>query len=78
MVAQPGFRKTVDGLVQATRQAAEAPAWFQKNHLDSPLGPPDRFDVNYGMADNRISVVRLDVPDVQSPEAIAYPPKAKV
>jgi len=28
VVAQHGFRKTVDGLVQATRQAAEEPAWF--------------------------------------------------
>ena len=27
------------------------------------LGLPDRFDVYYGMADNRIGVARLDVPD---------------
>ncbi len=27
------------------------------------LGAPDRFDVYYGMADNRIGVARLDVPD---------------
>ena len=27
------------------------------------LGSPDRFDVYYGMADNRIGVARLDVPD---------------
>ena len=27
------------------------------------LGTPDRFDVYYGMADNRIGVARLDVPD---------------
>jgi hypothetical protein len=26
------------------------------------LGSPDRFDVYYGMADNRIDVARLDVP----------------
>jgi beta-1,2-mannobiose phosphorylase / 1,2-beta-oligomannan phosphorylase len=26
------------------------------------LGSPDRFDVYYGMADNRIGVARLDVP----------------
>ena len=26
------------------------------------LGTPDRFDVYYGMADNRIGVARLDVP----------------
>ncbi|NJC26965.1 glycoside hydrolase family 130 protein [Neolewinella antarctica] len=27
------------------------------------LGQPDRFDVYYGMADNRIGVARLDLPD---------------
>jgi len=27
------------------------------------LGTPDRFDVYYGMADNRIGVARLDLPD---------------
>ena len=27
------------------------------------LGSPDRFDVYYGMADNRIGVARLDVPE---------------
>ncbi len=28
------------------------------------LGKPDRFDVYYGMADNRIGVARLDLPEV--------------
>ncbi|MGD1052636.1 MAG: glycosidase [Candidatus Dormibacteria bacterium] len=28
------------------------------------LGPPDRFDVYYGMADNRIGVARLDLPEL--------------
>ncbi len=28
------------------------------------LGMPNRFDVYYGMADNRIGVARLDLPDV--------------
>jgi phosphoglycolate phosphatase-like HAD superfamily hydrolase len=27
------------------------------------LGMPDRFDVCYGMADNRIGVARLDLPN---------------
>ena len=27
------------------------------------IGAPDRFDVYYGMADNRIGVARLDLPD---------------
>jgi predicted GH43/DUF377 family glycosyl hydrolase len=42
------------------------------------LGLPDRFDVYYGMADNRIGVARLDVPDSLPPEAVADPPEAKV
>jgi starch phosphorylase len=31
------FRKKIDGLVQARRAAAEAPAWFQQTHPQSPL-----------------------------------------
>jgi len=31
------------------------------------LGTPDRFDVYYGMADNRIGVARLDVPETLPP-----------
>ena len=32
------------------------------------LGLPDRFDVYYGMADNRIGVARLDVPERLLPQ----------
>jgi beta-1,2-mannobiose phosphorylase / 1,2-beta-oligomannan phosphorylase len=32
------------------------------------IGSPDRFDVYYGMADNRIGVARLDLPDHLPPE----------
>jgi beta-1,2-mannobiose phosphorylase / 1,2-beta-oligomannan phosphorylase len=28
------------------------------------IGAPDRFDVYYGMADSRIGVARLDVPEL--------------
>ena len=42
------------------------------------LGTPDRFDVYYGMADNRIGVARLDLPDHISAEAAADAPEAKV
>ena len=41
------------------------------------LGLPDRFDVYYGMADNRIGVARLDVPESLPPGALADPPRAK-
>ena len=42
------------------------------------LGLPDRFDVYYGMADNRIGVARLDMPDFLPPGGVADPPEAKV
>jgi predicted GH43/DUF377 family glycosyl hydrolase len=42
------------------------------------LGLPDRFDVYYGMADARIGVARLDVPDVLPPGGLTDPPEAVV
>jgi predicted GH43/DUF377 family glycosyl hydrolase len=42
------------------------------------LGKPERFDVYYGMADDRIGVARLDLPDVLPRGGIADPPEAKV
>ncbi len=42
------------------------------------LGLPDRFDVYYGMADDKIGVARLDVPDILPPGRAADPPEAKV
>jgi hypothetical protein len=41
------------------------------------LGTPDRFDVYYGMADSRIGVARLDVPEWLPPGARAEPARAK-
>ena len=41
------------------------------------LGMPDRFDVYYGMADNRIGVARLDVPESLPPGALADPPRVR-
>lgn len=38
----------------------------------------DRFDVYYGMADNRIGVACLDMPDFFPSEGVADPPEAKV
>ena len=42
------------------------------------LGSPARFDLYYGMADDRIGVARLDVPDFLPPGGLADPPGAKV
>jgi len=41
------------------------------------LGLTDRFDIYYGMADNRIGVARLDVPNELPPQAVANAAKAK-
>ena len=41
------------------------------------LDMPDRFDVYYGMADNRIGVARLDVPGLPA-GALADSPQGKV
>ena len=41
------------------------------------LGLPDRFDVYYGMADNRIGVARLDVPEFLPQGALADAPPVK-
>ena len=42
------------------------------------LGTPDRFDIYYGMADNRIGVARLDSPDHLPAGTDADRPDAKV
>jgi predicted GH43/DUF377 family glycosyl hydrolase len=42
------------------------------------IGSPGRFDVYYGMADNRIGVARLDLPDFVPTGGAADPPEAKV
>ena len=42
------------------------------------LGLQDRFDIYYGMADNRIGLARLDLPDLLPQEGAADAPNAKV
>ena len=42
------------------------------------IGAPDRFDVYYGMADNRIGVARLDVPQSLPSGGVAHPPAEEV
>ena len=42
------------------------------------LGLPDRFDIYYGMADSRIGVARLDLPDSLPSGGVAAQPKGKV
>jgi predicted GH43/DUF377 family glycosyl hydrolase len=42
------------------------------------LGLPNRIDVYYGMADSRIGVARLDIPEFLPPGKVADPPDEKV
>lgn len=42
------------------------------------LGQPERIDVDYGMADDRIGVARLDLPSDLPPEARADPHAGEV
>ena len=42
------------------------------------LGSPNRFDVYYGMADDRIGVARLDLPDALPPGGVGARPAGKV
>jgi predicted GH43/DUF377 family glycosyl hydrolase len=41
------------------------------------LGLPNRLDVYYGMADSRIGVARLEVPDTLPSGSVADSPEAK-
>jgi starch phosphorylase len=49
--ADPAFRKRVDALVQARRQAAKAPAWFQQDHPQSPLTRVAYFSMEFMLSE---------------------------
>ncbi len=49
--ADPVFRKRVDDLVQARRQAAKAPAWFQHEHSKSPLTRVAYFSMEFMLSE---------------------------
>ena len=51
VLADPAFRKNVDDLVQAKRQAAEAPAWFQQNHPQAPLTCVAYFSMEFMLSE---------------------------
>jgi glycogen phosphorylase len=51
VLADPAFRKKVDDLLQAKRQAAETPAWFQQNHPQSPLKCVAYFSMEYMLSE---------------------------
>ncbi len=49
--ADPAFRKRVDDLVKARRQAAQAPAWFQQTHPTSPLSGVAYFSMEFMLSE---------------------------
>ena len=51
VLADPVFRKNVDGLVQTRRQAVEAPAWFQQNHPQAPLTCVAYFSMEFMLSE---------------------------
>jgi starch phosphorylase len=50
-LAEPVFRKSVDDLVRARRHAADAPAWFQQNHPQSPLSTVAYFSMEFMLSE---------------------------
>src|SRR5208283_2354724 len=51
VLADSNFRKNIDGLLQSKRLAAKAPAWFQKNHPQSPLKCVAYFSMEYMLSE---------------------------
>jgi starch phosphorylase len=51
VLGDPVFRKSVDGLVEASRQAAKAPAWFQRNHAEAPLTCAAYFSMEFMLSE---------------------------
>ncbi len=49
--AEPGFRKSVDDLLQEKRQAAEAPAWFQRTCPQSALTCVAYFSMEFMLSE---------------------------
>jgi len=49
--ADPAFRRKVDDLVRARRQAAKAPAWFQQEHPKSPLTRVAYFSMEFMLSE---------------------------
>src|SRR6202521_3886894 len=47
VLGDPAFRKRIDDLVQARRDAAQAPAWFQQHHPQSRLSGIAYFSMEF-------------------------------
>jgi starch phosphorylase len=51
VLADPTFRKDIDDLVQARRDAAQAPAWFQQTYPQSPLSCVAYFSMEFMLSE---------------------------
>jgi starch phosphorylase len=51
VLADPAFRKEIDVLVQAKKQAAEVPAWFQQHHPAAPLTCVAYFSMEFMLSE---------------------------
>ena len=51
VLADAGFRKCVDDLLEAGRKAADAPAWFQRNHAESALRSVAYFSMEFMLSE---------------------------
>lgn len=51
VLTEPAFRKNLDDLVQARRDAGEAPAWFQQAHPQSKLSCVAYFSMEYMLSE---------------------------
>jgi glycogen phosphorylase len=51
MWADPEFRKNVDALLKARRQAGEAPAWFQQNYQQATLSCVAYFSMEFMLSE---------------------------
>ncbi len=51
VLTDPVFRKKINDLVQARRQAAKSPAWFQQDHPQSPLSCIAYFSMEFMLSE---------------------------
>ena len=51
VLGDPAFREHVDDLIEASRKAAEAPAWFQRNHSEGPLTCAAYFSMEFMLSE---------------------------
>ena len=51
VLADPAFRRNVDGLLRAKRRAAETPAWFQQHQPQAPLTCVAYFSMEFMLSE---------------------------